>query len=168
MRKTLMIILLATLSLEGQAATAVPKDVTPKAADTSLRVFTLTQALAVLYKCPEARFESDSVIALGGVLTENKARIDAAPLNSRMDLMSQLVQEESLKGSEYAKKNKIDCKADVEPAAAYWNKLIARMASEQKPGPKAPVTALPAAPRAPVVRLTPNPQTPAISGVQLP
>jgi hypothetical protein len=151
--------LILALATAGAAQAAAPKPV-----NKATKPFGLTEALAVLNVCPDARFDGASIIALGGVLQENKARIDAAPVAGRMDLMNQLVAEESHKAAEYVKTHKVDCANDPEKAAAYWNGLIRRMAAEQQ------VSTPAAAPNAGEFKLT-NPRKEPVSvkpGPQVP
>jgi hypothetical protein len=116
----------------GQTVAAAPKKA-PKAvaAPKPAARFGLTQALATLQSCPNARFEGDSMMALGGVLQENQARINAVPVDKRMDLMNKIVAEETAKATAWHKVNKLDCATAPEKAAGYWNRTIQAMASEQ-------------------------------------
>lgn len=94
--------------------------------------YTLTQALAVLQECPDARFDGYSSLAVGGAFFENKAKIEAAPEQARMDLMNQIITAETDKANAYRAKHKVNCKTDPEKAAGYWNKLIENMSNAQE------------------------------------
>jgi hypothetical protein len=93
--------------------------------------FGLTEALGTLSACKEARFDSDSIIALGAVLQENRSRVSRAPAAERMALMEKLVAEETAKANAWAKGRTIDCKVAAERGAAYWNRTIQGIAQEQ-------------------------------------
>lgn len=171
MRNFVLATVLAAATLAAHAAPAADKPAATvqtvkaakgsKAAQPAQKAFGLTESLAVLFTCPAARFDNANIIALGGVVSENKKRIDAAPVSARMDLMTQLVAEETAKANAYAKAHKVDCERDAQPAATYWNKMIAKVAAEQGAGE---VEAVPARPAAPVNR---TPTAP-VSGLQLP
>lgn len=118
---------LAASLFAGATASAAPK-VAPKAAVP----FGLTQSIATLQVCPNARFEGDSMMALGGVLQENQARINALPVDKRMDMMNKVVAEETAKATAWSKVNKLDCATAPERAAAYWNRTIQTMAQAQQ------------------------------------
>jgi hypothetical protein len=142
MRRLLLAAVISTISVAASPAmasgTASAKTAKP-AARVADKPFGLTQAMAVLRVCPEGRFENASIIALGGVLQENKARLEATPVNKRMDFMNQVVQEEQQKTEAWLKVNKVDCSTDVERAAGYWNKTIATIAKDQgQPTPQMP------------------------------
>lgn len=177
MRKHVLATALLGFALAAQAASPAPEVASKKAPavvskgskqpSAPLRTFGLTQSLAVLFACPQARFDNAQIIALGGVLSENKARIEAAPVNSRMELMTQLVAEETAKANDFVKTHKVDCEQDAQPAAAYWNRLIEKVAAEQ--GVQAAPQTVPAKPAA-AVRPTPPVRTPSepVTGLQLP
>lgn len=134
--------ILATLCLVAAALSAVTKaDAAPASkaaggqtapARRATKPFTLTQALAVLQACPEARFDSASIIALGGVLRENKATLDAAPVEKRMELMNQLVTRENASAEQYRQTHKVDCAKDAQQAAGYWNRMLESIAADQQ------------------------------------
>lgn len=120
--------LVAASLCAGQSAIAAPKAAVKPAAVK----FGLTQALATLQTCPNARFEGDSMMALGGVLQENQPRINALPIDKRMDMMNKLVAEETAKATAWGKANKLDCATAAEQSAGYWNRTIQGMAAEQQ------------------------------------
>lgn len=124
--------LVAASLCAGQSAVAAPKAGTAPAAAKPAVKFGLTQALATLQGCPNARFEGDSMMALGGVLQENQPRINALPIDKRMDMMNKVVAEETAKATAWRKSNKLDCATAPEQAAGYWNRTIQVMATAQQ------------------------------------
>lgn len=123
--------LVAAVLTVGPAAVAAPKAAKPAATKPAV-VFGLTQALATLQVCNNARFDGDSMMALGGVLQENQPRINAAPVDKRMELMNKIVAEETAKATAWHKSNKLDCATAPELAAGYWNRIIQAMAIAQQ------------------------------------
>lgn len=146
------------LALAAPAATAAPEAAPKAAAKTGGKpaakqgalpaTFGLTHALATLTACKEARFESDSIIALGAVLQENQARVAKAPSAERMALMEKLVAEETAKANAWAKSRTIDCKVAAERGAAYWNRTIQAIAQGQLAEAQAEQARLAASPAA--------------------
>jgi hypothetical protein len=132
-----LLALASGLSLAAAPAPSKQASSKPAPAQNAQIAFGLVESVALLQACPQAQFDNASLIALGAVITENKARIDAAPLDQRMALMTQLVSETTEKGEAYRKRVTFDCDRDPERAAAYWNRIIATMADGQKPKPGA-------------------------------
>jgi hypothetical protein len=124
--------LVAISACASHAAQAAPKAPAKPAVAKPAAAFGLTQALATLQVCPNARFEGDSMMALGGVLQENQKRINAAPVDKRMELMNQLVADETAKATAWHKANKLDCATAAEQGAGYWNRTIQTLASAQQ------------------------------------
>lgn len=131
--------LVAASLCAGQSAVAAPKAAAKPAVP-----FGLTQALATLQSCPNARFEGDSMMALGGVMQENKARINALPIEKRMGMMNKVVAEETAKATAWGKANKLDCATAAEQGAGYWNRTIQAMAIAEQADAVAKQKAAPA------------------------
>ncbi len=110
--------------------------------------FGLTESLATLQTCPEARFDDSSYIALGGVMTENKALVERTPTEKRVDLITKLVSDENAKATAFAKTHSLDCQTAPEKAATYWNKMLAQLAAEQGNEPAAATSSAQPAPAA--------------------
>lgn len=136
--------LVAASLCAGQSAVAAPKAAAKPVAAKPAVPFGLTQALATLQSCPNARFEGDSMMALGGVMQENKARISALPIEKRMDMMNKVVAEETAKATAWGKANKLDCATAAEQGAGYWNRTIQAMAIAEQADAVAKQKAAPA------------------------
>lgn len=141
----------ATASPVIAAAAASGKKAAPVPAK-----FGLTEAMGTMLACPNARFEGDAMMALGGVLQENQAKVNAAPVNERMALMQKLVADETARANAWAKGRKLNCEQAAEQAAGYWNRTIQTMAKAQQAEAQAKQAAAPVKPAAATVPAKPG------------
>jgi hypothetical protein len=124
MNKLIFVLLTASISFTVGAATLNTSAPKPLEAKKTVKPYGLTESMAVQLNCPDARFEGANSLALGGVLLKHKGKLDAAPPNEKMELMTRLVEKESKSASEFARTTKLDCLVAPELAATYWNRLI--------------------------------------------